>query len=248
MLPGTGTALNVAAVAMGTSLGVLIGGRLPSNTRVLVTDAIGLMTLLVAGLNASAITSAALREDVGRSAVLIVLGAVLLGALVGSALHIEERLAGWGEQLREAAVRRLGPRLGEGRFVDGFVSASLIFCVGPLTVLGALDDGLGRGIDQLALKSVLDGFTALALAAVLGWGVGASIVTIVVVQGGFTLLGVWVGDVMTEAELAALTATGGVLLAGIGLRLLDIRQVRVADLLPALLLAPLLVWLVASLR
>ena len=117
--------------------------------------------------------------------------------------------------------------------------SSLIFCTGPLTILGSLNDGLGNGADQLFLKSALDGFAAIAFAASFGWGVAASVVTIIVVQGSLTLLGLALGDVLPDAQLAAITATGGLLLVGVALRLLRVREIPVADLLPALLVAPL---------
>jgi uncharacterized membrane protein YqgA involved in biofilm formation len=128
------------------------------------------------------------------------------------------------------------------------VTASLVFCVGPLTILGSLSDGLGLGADQLVLKAVLDGFASIAFAASLGVGVMASAVTVAVVQGLLTLVGYLVGDFLPAAHLAAITATGGLLLLGVGLRLLRIRQVPVGNLLPALVVAPLLVALVAALR
>jgi uncharacterized membrane protein YqgA involved in biofilm formation len=173
---------------------------------------------------------------------------VLVGGIAGSLLRIEDRLEGVG-----AAIRARMP-VGEGsseerhRFVEGFVTASLVFCVGPLTVLGSLDDGLGRGIDKLALKSTLDGFAAVAFAASLGWGVAASVVAVLAIQGSLTVLGALLGDLLPDAHLSALTATGGLLLAGVALRLLRIRAVPVADLLPALLVAPLLVQLVVTTR
>ena len=126
--------------------------------------------------------------------------------------------------------------------------ASLVFCTGPLTILGALNDGLGNGADQLLLKSALDGFAAIAFAAAFGWGVAASVVTVLTVQGTLTVLGVVLGDVLPEAHLAAVTATGGVLLVGVAMRLLRLREIAVADLLPALVVAPALVSLVAALR
>ena len=132
--------------------------------------------------------------------------------------------------------------------MEGFVTASLVFCVGPLTVLGSLDDGLGRGIEKLALKATLDGFASVAFAASLGWGVAASAMTVLVVQGSLTLLGALLGDLLPPAHLAALTATGGLLLVGVALRLLRIRPGPVGDLLPALVAAPLLVELVVTLR
>jgi uncharacterized protein len=243
---GAGTVLNVGTVLAGSGLGVLLGHRLPQRTRDVVTDGLGLVTLLVAGMSTASVTAGAFVAAVGSSApVLIVLGALLVGGIVGSLLRIEDRLEGFGAAIQRRLADR--SRTGDGeerrRFVEGFVSASLVFCVGPLTVLGSLSDGLGRGIDQLALKATLDGFAAIAFAASFGWGVAASAVTIIAVQGSLTLAGVALGDVLPDAHLAAITATGGLLLVGIALRLLRIREIPVADLLPALLVAPLLVQL-----
>jgi uncharacterized membrane protein YqgA involved in biofilm formation len=201
----------------------------------------------VAATSAASVLDPDLSDAVGTSApVLIVLGSVLIGGICGSLLRVEDRLEGMGD-----AIRRRIPH-GRGgdrdRFVEGFVTASLVFCVGPLTILGSLDDGLGRGIDKLALKATLDGFASIAFAASLGWGVAASALVILVVQGSLTLLAALLGDLLPDAQLAALTATGGLLLVGVGLRLLRIRPVPVADLLPALAVAPLLVAIVAGLR
>jgi uncharacterized membrane protein YqgA involved in biofilm formation len=259
VLPGTGTALNVATVLLGSALGLLLGHRLPQRTRDVVTDGLGLVTLLVAALSAAEVLDPELSGAVGDSApVLIVLGALLIGGVGGSLLRLEDRLRDLGTVLQ----RRLGGRRAAGpspdgdpdvhaareRFVHGFLTASLVFCVGPLTVLGSLSDGLGRGIDQLALKSVLDGFASIAFAASLGIGVMASAVTVAVVQGALTLVGLALGDVMPQAHVAALTATGGLLLVGVSLRLLRIRDVPVGDLLPALVVAPILVEVVARMR
>jgi uncharacterized membrane protein YqgA involved in biofilm formation len=226
-----------------------------------VTDGLGLITLLVAALSAAAILDPAVEPAVGAGGVLIVLGSVLIGGIIGSLLQIEARLEGVGESIRR--------RLGDGRtdvevdgslsdpdpttvprstFVEGFVTASLVFCVGPLAILGSLSDGLGLGIDQLALKSILDGFASIAFAATLGWGVAASALVVGVYQGSLTLAGWALGSVLSQAQVALITATGGLLLVGIALRLLRIRQVPVGDLLPALLVAPVLTALVAALR
>ena len=276
MFPGVGTVINVATVLVGSALGLLLGARLPTRTRDTVTDALGLVTLLIGALSAAEVRSAALSEAVGSAApVLIVLGSLLLGGIAGSLLDIEARLEGFGGWLRTRLGRRrqtpAGTPRGEtpsgdvstgtlppdssppelaarGRFIEGFVTASLVFCVGPLTILGSLSDGLGRGADQLILKAVLDGFAAIAFAASLGVGVMASVVAIVAVQGSLTVVGVLVGDVLPEANLAAVTATGGLLLLGVGLRLLQIRAMPVGNLLPALLVAPVLVSVVSALR
>jgi uncharacterized membrane protein YqgA involved in biofilm formation len=245
---GSGTALNVATVLVGSGIGIALRGRLPQRTRDVVTDGLGLVTLLIAALAAASVRDPAFSRAVGSSApTLVVLGSVLVGGIVGSLIRVEDRLEGLGKAVR----RRLGASGGSAereRFVEGFVLASLVFCVGPLTILGSLSDGLGRGIDQLALKSTLDGFASVAFAASLGWGVAASALVVAVLQGSLTFAGWLAGGLLPAAEISALTATGGVLLVGVGLRLLRVRPVPVADLLPALVAAPALCALVDAFR
>ncbi len=248
MIPGIGTIVNVATVLLGATIGVLLGNRLPVRTRDLVTDALGLVTLLIAGTSAMAVLDDDLADRVGDSApMLIVLGALLVGGIAGSLLRLEQRVEALGGWLQARLTSDTGS-VERHRFVEGFVVSSLVFCTGPLTILGSLNDGLGNGADQLFLKAALDGFAAIAFAASFGWGVAASALTVVVVQGGLTLLGLALGDVLPDAHLAAVTATGGLLLVGVALRLLRVREVPVADLLPALLVAPILVQVVATLR
>jgi uncharacterized membrane protein YqgA involved in biofilm formation len=259
MFRGFGTVLNVATVLIGSGIGLAVGTRFPARTRDVVTDGLGLVTLLVAALNAAAVLDPAYEDAVGAAAtVLVVLGAVLIGGIAGSLLHIEYRLEQLGSQLQRRFSRMRVGAAGGGedhdggaarrRFIEGYVSASLLFCVGPLTILGSLSDGLGRGYEQLALKAVLDGFASIAFAASLGWGVMASALTVLVVQGMLTLVGALLGGFLPAGHIAALTATGGLLLVGVALRLLRIKQVPVGDLLPALVVAPLLTQVVVALR
>jgi uncharacterized membrane protein YqgA involved in biofilm formation len=253
VFPGVGTLVNVLAVLVGTTIGVLVGHRLHQRTRDVVTDGLGLVTLLIAGTAAVSVQDAALVQAVGSSApMLIVLGALIIGGVIGSVLGIEdglERFGGWLQ--RRLQHRRPGDR-GDGperqRFIEGFVTASLVFCVGPLTVLGSLNDGLGNGADQLYLKAALDGFASIAFAASLGWGVAASVLALVAVQGTLTVVGAVLGNVLPDAHVAALTATGGLMLIGVALRLLRIKPVPVGDLLPGLVVAPLLTALVIAFR
>jgi uncharacterized membrane protein YqgA involved in biofilm formation len=249
---GIGTLVNMATVLAGTSVGVLVGHRLRRRTQDLVTDALGLVTLLIAASSATAVGDPDWAAAVGDSApVLIVLGSLVVGGIAGSVLGIEQRLEGFGGWLQDRlAHRQRGPEAdpGRDRFVEGFVTSSLVFCVGPLTVLGSLSDGLGHGADQLYLKAALDGFASIAFAASLGWGVGASVLALLAVQGSLTALGALLGNVLPAAELAALTATGGLMLVGVALRLLRIKQVQVGDLLPGLVVAPVLTALVAAFR
>lgn len=250
MFPGIGTVVNVAAVLLGSGIGVLVGHRLPQRTREVVTDALGLVTLLIAALSAMSVADADLAAAVGESApVLVVLGALLVGGIVGSLLHIERRLEGFGGWLQRRLMSgSAGDSEKRRRFVEGFVTASLVFCVGPLTVLGSLNDGLGNGADQLFLKSALDGFASIAFAASLGWGVAASALAVLGVQGSLTALGAALGQSVPDAHIAALTATGGLLLVGVALRLLRIKPLPVGDLLPALVVAPLLTQVVVVLH
>ncbi len=256
---GLGTAINVVTVVVGSLVGMAVGGRFPDHTRSVVTDALGLTTLLIAALSAVAVTDPALAEATGTGApTLIVLGSLLVGGVAGSLLGIERRLGGLAGAVHRWVGRMDGGRSGgEGheaaheareRFIEGWLGASLLFCVGPLTILGSLSDGLGNGIEQLTLKSVLDGFAAMAFASTFGIGVLFSAVSVAVVQGSLTVVGVVLGSVLPDAHIAALTATGGLMLVGIALRLLRLREIPVGDLLPALVVAPVLTELVVRLR
>ena len=245
---GAGTLLNMAAILVGSGLGVALRGRLPERTRSTVTDALGLVTLVIGGLNVAALADPAFAGAVSDSGtLLVVLGALLIGGIVGSLLSLEARLESTGAWLQRR-LARAGSGEARARFVEGYVSASLVFVVGPLAVLGSLSDGLGRGIDELALKSTLDGFASLAFAASLGWGVAAAALSVGVVQGLLTVLGALLGGLLPLALVASITATGGVLLLGVGLRLLAVKAVPVGDMLPALVVAPLLTALVQAVR
>jgi uncharacterized protein len=248
MFRGFGTVLNVATVVIGSGLGLLLGQRLPQRTRDVVTDGLGLTTLLIAAVSASAVLDPTFARLVGGSStVLVVLGALVLGGIAGSLLRVEARLESLGGALQDR-LSGTGDSAARRRFVEGFVTASLVFCVGPLTILGSLSDGLGLGYEQLALKAALDGFAAIAFAASFGWGVMASALVVFVVQGALTLIGLLVGDVLGTGYVAAITAVGGLLLVGVSLRLLRIKPLPVGDLLPALAVAPALVAVVSALR
>lgn len=251
---GLGTVVNVAAVVAGALLGMAVGHRLPERVRAVVTDALGLVTLLVAGLSAWSVADVSLEAAVGPGVpVLVVLGSLLVGGITGSLLRIEQRLEGLAGRIQTWVSRRSRSEGGTDhaareRFVEGWLTASLLFCVGPLTILGSLSDGLGRGIDQLVLKSTLDGFAAIAFASTFGLGVLVSALSVLVVQGSLTAVGALLGTLLPDAHVAALTATGGLLLVGVAFRLLRLREIPVGDLLPALVVAPLLVQLVVVLR
>jgi len=168
---------------------------------------------------------------------LSILGSLLIGGIIGSALKLEDRLERLGEKLR----RKFGANQ-EGSFVEGFVSSSLLFVIGPLAILGSISDGMGTGIDQLSLKSILDFFAAIAFAASLGWGVAASAIPVGIYQGIWTVIGFLLGNILAQYQIDAMTVVGGLLLLSIGLRLLRVKEVAVGNLLPALAIAPVLVY------
>ena len=160
-------------------------------------------------------------------------------------MRIEDRLNGLGTYLEKKFTK---DKDGDGNFVAGFVSASLIFCVGPMAILGSISDGVGEGNSLLILKSVMDGFAAIAFAAALGWGVGASALSVLVYQGAWSGVGFALGSVLSDYQISAMTSVGGMLLIGIGMRLLNFKIIAVGDLLPALAVAPLLAAFISTVR
>jgi uncharacterized protein len=241
-MPLAGTLINVAAVLVGTAVGTLLGDRLPERVRETVMHALGLVVLVV-GMDGALAAFRPPLSTLTRGSVLIVLGSVLVGGIVGELLRIEDRLTALGDALKR---RFAGGHEHQARFTEGFVVASLVFCVGPLAILGSIQDGLNGDFQLLAIKSLLDGFAALAFASALGWGVGFSAITVLVYQGAITLGANAVSDVFTPEVIAGLTATGGILILGIGLRLLELKQVRVGNLLPALFISPVAVAITAA--
>lgn len=242
---GLGTLINIFAILIGALIGVLVGNRLSRGARDIVTDALGLVTLLIGALSSFSISDSNLTLSLPSGfPILILLAALVAGGLIGNYLKLEALIENTGERLKKRFAQE-----GESskKFVEGFVSASLVFAVGPLAILGAISDGLGRGIDQLVLKSTLDFFASMAFAASLGWGVAFSAIVVGIYQGAFTVLGFFLGEVLSLAAIALLNAVGGLLLIGVGIRLLRLRQIPVGDLLPALLLAPIFLYLATAL-
>ncbi len=238
--PGLGTLINVATIIGGASIGVLLGSKVSEKLRDLTTDILGLVTLLAAASALSPLWSSEYVNALPKGwALLVVLGSLLIGALIGSALHLEEKLEVLGENLRKRFRASK-----ESPFIEGFVSSSLLFAIGPLAILGSISDGMGTGIDQLLLKSILDFFAAMAFATSLGWGVAASSIPVGIYQGSWTMVGVGLGSILSGYQIAAMTVCGGLMLLCIALRLLKIKEVAVANLLPALAVAPLFALLV----
>lgn len=234
MFAGVGTLINVVAILIGSSIGNLAGARITKKSQSLITDVLGLITALGAASALSPLWSPTFEAALPKSsALLVILASMLIGGLMGSALSLETRLDAFGENLRKRFKASQ-----ESPFVEGFVTASLLFVIGPLAILGSVSDGMSQGIDQLILKSSLDFFAAMAFASTLGWGVAASAIPVAIYQGFWTIIGLAAGSVLSQYQIDAMTICGGLMLVGISLRLLDIKRIPVANLLPALVIAP----------
>ena len=237
-----GTLLNIVTVLLGSTIGLLIGNRLSDRIQTSVVTGLGLVTLVVGFQNAN---------QTGN--IIIILLATVIGVIIGELLNIDGALEGFAGWLQAKVGDGDSPASSRERFITGFVTASLVFCVGPLTFVGAIQDGMGlaSGFEFLAIKSVLDLFAAMAFAASFGVGVVFTTLTILVVQGGLALLGSLLvsglaDPTATDALISnpiilEMTAVGGILLIALSLILMDIKRPRVANFLPALIIAPLLV-------
>jgi len=230
-----GTIINVIAIIVGSTLGTFFGSRFPKTLKSTITAGLGLFTISI-GL------SMFLKSEES----LIVLGGLLGGAVLGEWWKIEEGLGNLGIWF-ESRFGGKGNNTEEStRFVRGFVTASLIFCIGPLTILGSIQDGLVGDYELLAVKSVLDAFASLAIASTFGLGVIFSIFPVFIYQGGITLFAGLLNAVVTDAMLTEMTAAVGVILIGLAISsLLEIKKIRIGSFLPALVVAPLLVWIIS---
>jgi uncharacterized membrane protein YqgA involved in biofilm formation len=224
---GLGTVVNVATVLAGSVVGLLAGHRLPERLREIAFQGVGLIVLVLG-----------IQQALATENLAFPLAAVVLGGVIGEAVAIEARLEHLGDRLRQLIEHTDKP---DSTFVEGFVSATLIFCIGPLTILGSISDGLGNGAQLLFIKSALDGTVSVVLASTLGIGVALSAASVLVVQGALTLAASSLHALLDPRMIAETTATGGILIVAIGLRLLEIKRLRVGNFLPALLLAPLAV-------
>lgn len=236
-----GTIVNVITILFGSAIGVAVGAKIPNRTRTLITDALGLVTFISGASACVALWNSSYVNAVGGGKpILITLGGLLIGGVLGSLLTLEDRLERGGNKLRKKFARDE-----DSNFVTGFVSASLIFVIGPMAILGSISDGLGNGNELLILKSIMDGFAAIAFAAALGWGVAASAISVLIYQGAWSAIGALLGKILSDYQIDALTGVGGLLLIGIGLRLLNIKNIAIGDMLPALVVTPVLATLVA---
>jgi len=218
-----GTLVNTLTVIIGSLIGLGVGSRLPDKVKQMVMYGLGLCTLLIG-----------FKMALKAEQILLVIGSLVVGGIIGEILDIEA----WLEQLGEKIKKKI--KSDSGNFVVGFVTASLVFCVGPMTVVGSIEDGIRGDPSILYAKSVLDGFASIAFASGLGIGVLFSAVTVLVYQGLLTLLGQKLSFLLNQHVLNELTATGGLMIVGIGLLLLDIKRIRVGNFLPALVIVVIL--------
>lgn len=233
----TGTFINVATILVGGTIGLIFGARIPERYKNTVIAGLGLFTAAMG-----------LQMFFKSGNQLIVLGALIIGALIGEWIGLEDWLQTFGQTLEERFSRDAETGSGS-KFIRGFMTASLLYCIGPMAILGSIQDGLTGDYNLLAVKSTLDGFASIAFASTLGIGVMFSSAIILIYQGGISLLAGQLSAIVTEPMMNEMTATGGVILLGLAINnLLEIKKIRVGNFLPALAVAPLIVWIIDILK
>jgi len=233
----TGTFINVATILVGGTIGLIFGARIPERYKNTVIAGLGLFTAAMG-----------LQMFFKSGNQLIVLGALIIGALIGEWIGLEDWLQTFGQTLEERFSRD-AERGSGSKFIRGFMTASLLYCIGPMAILGSIQDGLTGDYNLLAVKSTLDGFASIAFASTLGIGVMFSSAIILIYQGGISLLAGQLSAIVTEPMMNEMTATGGVILLGLAINnLLEIKKIRVGNFLPALAVAPLIVWIIDVLK
>jgi uncharacterized protein len=228
---GLGTIINTLTVLGGGMLGLLVGNKIPERVRVIIVQVIGLTTLAIG-----------LRDVIDTDNIVFPLLGMVLGGIVGELLRLEDRLAGIGEFLRQKFAKEVA----ESSFVNGFVTATLLFCVGPLTILGAIEDASGKTPQLYIIKGTLDGFMTIIFAALYGVGAVFSALSVFVVQGSLTLFGTTLDALLTDRMRLELFSAGGLAVVAIGINLLEIKKIRLGSLLPGLVITPLLVWIFST--
>lgn len=242
-----GTIVNAVTVTVGSLLGLSLGARLPKRYQQIVLTSLGLVTITL-GVDAAVLGFARTVERLapqvahggtyGARLAMVMIASLLVGSIIGTACRIHERIEGLGRWIHGRFFGEGGPR-----FAEGFLTASVIFCVGPLTLLGCLQNGAEGNPSYLYIKSALDGFCSLALASTLGVGVLASVLTVLLFQGTLALLAHWVSQPLDDVSLSLMTVVGGVVLLATALMILEIKRIPVANLLPGIFLPPLFVCL-----
>lgn len=220
-----GTLLNVITVAAGSAIGMVIGNRIPEKINRGVFQALGLFTLVL-GINMA----------IKGQMLLAIVFSLIIGTILGEWLSIETAVDGFSKKIKKHL------KLKNPKFSDGLLTAFLLFCIGSMTILGAIDEGMGNGSEILMTKAIMDGFSSIALASVFGLGVGMSVIPLFIFQGGITLLVYMLGDFIAAEIITELTAVGGILLVGLGINILEIKKIRIMNMLPSLIIIIIMVW------
>jgi uncharacterized membrane protein YqgA involved in biofilm formation len=222
----TGTIVNVIAIAIGSSVGLLVGARLPKKVTTSVFNSMGLFTMFLG-------VYMALK---GHN-FLVMVFSLILGTIAGELMALERNIEGLSHRLKKAL------KLGSPKFTEGLLTSFLLFCMGSMTILGAIDEGVGNGSEILLTKSLMDGFSSIALASAFGIGVTFSVIPLFIFQGGITLFAYRLGEFLPEVIINDLTAVGGILLIGLGINILELKHIKIMNILPALLFAILFSWI-----
>lgn len=233
-----GTFVNFASIIAGGFIGLVLGARLKDSLKQTVVNGLGLFTLAYA-----------LTLFLKTNNALIVLGSVVIGILLGEWWRIEDGLTWLGNRLEARVNKGNGGAAGSARFIKGFLTSTLLFVIGPMAILGSIQDGLTGDFNTLLIKSVLDGFTAMAFASTMGAGVLFSAVPVLLYQGAISLLAQQVQKIASPEMMNELTATGGVILAGLAISsILEIKKIRTGNFLPALIIAPIIVFILSLIK
>ncbi|MBT3464149.1 DUF554 domain-containing protein [archaeon] len=218
-----GTIVNVIAIIIGSLIGILFNKFIPKRVKEIIFQALGLSTILIG-------MQLALKTE----NVLLVIFSLIIGGIIGELIHIEKKLKKFGISLKKKLKSK------DSKFVEGFVTTSLLFCVGAMAIVGSIEDGINNNPSILLTKSLLDGFASIAFASALGFGVMFSAIPILIYQGGLTLLAVYIKQYLTPSAITEMSAVGGLLIIGIGLSLLNIKKIKIGNLLPSVLVAAIL--------
>ena len=225
-----GTIVNIFAVLIGSTIGIIVGTRLPQRIVKSVFQALGLFTVVIGIIMA-----------LKGNEMLVIVFSLIVGTIIGELLHIDENTERISGKIKGIF------KIGNPHFSDGLVTSFLLFCMGAMTIVGAIDEGLGNGSEVLLTKSMMDGFSSMALASAMGIGVTFSVVPMLIYQGGITLLAYWLGDFIAQQIVTELTSVGGILLIGLGINILELKQIKVMNMLPALILVIIFTWIKISL-
>lgn len=221
-----GSLINAVAIVAGGAVGLALGARMPERVRLLVFQGLGLCVLVIG-----------IQSALEGKHPMLTIASVVGGGIAGELLCLEDRLSALGEKLK-ARIRSSNPR-----FTEGMVNATVIFCIGAMGILGSLEEGLRGTRDIILAKSVIDAFAAMIMAASYGLGVLFSGLSVFIYQGALVVGAAGLASVLTQPVITEVTAVGGVIIMGIGINMLGLLQIRLANLVPALVLAPLLAWL-----